>query len=852
MKADRRRLEIVHESLLTRWPRLARWRAQDEEGAVLRDQLRQAAQSWEKHERADDFLWTGTAFREYQLWRERYPGGLTALEEAFARAMTRLVQRRRRRRQVAVVTVIVALATGVAVFAILRQRAVGEARRAEASKLLALGEVELQKTPTVALAHAIKSLELDDSPAARVFAVRALSAGPPVVIHPVVIVQHGPVNRVTFSPDGAWAVVIGASEKLHVVSRNGGDPRDLGSFPSGTGGVAAQFDAESKHLYAAKDGQVRIWSVPDFRLVETQQVGGTFTSLRRRALGMLAITRVRAKPSEMAVTLVAAGEAPRPIGRFFGFANWDVGPEGTSVALAEENGVFVRSLTDAGGRPRRVATQDVSAGLLFHPAGDRLAGYDKASRTIRMWSTAAPANTPLRELHTTLDPLHHYAFDHDGRHLAAIGTTPDGLRVESWDLEAPLDEAARTFPATFGGFLTSASFSPDGRWLVTANFHAACFWPLARSSHRVLAGHRAGVTGVRFTPDGKRIISRDRGGEVREWALDAGGNGRTLAHLSHWGGLSVDPRGRFVAVAQPGGVGIIPLGGGETRALGGFARTTHVMAVAIDRDGRRVAAAAYWGPRHEKVIRVWELESGKVWTLGPTEKAGEGGAGQNLGLGFLADGSLVSAGDGLRRWSIEKGTHELVAPSHVQTHLRVFPDGHSVAYKVAGERGTSGDEKGPLESVWLAITDFQAGRTNVIRSHGRRHLPLAVDPTGALVVTGGLDGIVRVGPVTGGEPHLLLGHEGWIHGVDVSPDGRWVAAGGDDRKIHIWPMPDMTKPPLHTLPREVLLTKLRSLTNLRVVEESKSRISAWLRTDRGTGYELDLEPFPGWAKAPEP
>ena len=82
------RIEIVHESLLKAWPRLVRWQAQDEEGAVLRDQLRQAAHLWEEKGRTADLLWTGTAFQEYELWRERYPGALTAIEEDFAKAMT--------------------------------------------------------------------------------------------------------------------------------------------------------------------------------------------------------------------------------------------------------------------------------------------------------------------------------------------------------------------------------------------------------------------------------------------------------------------------------------------------------------------------------------------------------------------------------------------------------------------------------------------------------------------------------------------------------------------------------------------------------------------------------------------
>ena len=81
------RVEIVHESLLTAWPRLVRWRAQDEEGALLRDQLKQAAHLWDEKGRTSDLLWTGTAFREFELWRERYPGGLSELEESFGRAM---------------------------------------------------------------------------------------------------------------------------------------------------------------------------------------------------------------------------------------------------------------------------------------------------------------------------------------------------------------------------------------------------------------------------------------------------------------------------------------------------------------------------------------------------------------------------------------------------------------------------------------------------------------------------------------------------------------------------------------------------------------------------------------------
>jgi len=49
-------------------------------------------------------------------------------------------------------------------------------------------------------------------------------------------------------------------------------------------------------------------------------------------------------------------------------------------------------------------------------------------------------------------------------------------------------------------------------------------------------------------------------------------------------------------------------------------------------------------------------------------------------------------------------------------------------------------------------------------------------------------------------------------------------------------MPDLSQPPLHTLPHAELLAKLRSLTNLRVIRDPGSP----------NGYRIDLGPFPGW------
>lgn len=54
-------------------------------------------------------------------------------------------------------------------------------------------------------------------------------------------------------------------------------------------------------------------------------------------------------------------------------------------------------------------------------------------------------------------------------------------------------------------------------------------------------------------------------------------------------------------------------------------------------------------------------------------------------------------------------------------------------------------------------------------------------------------------------------------------------------------MPDLSKPPLHTLPRAELIAKLHSLTNIRVELDSSSP----------GGWRLEVGPFPGWKTVPE-
>ena len=99
--------------------------------------------------------------------------------------MVRRAQRRRRLQRAAAASTIATLLAVLTIIGGLWRRSVAEARRAEASKLLALGRLDLEPHPTAALAYARKSLELADTFEARRFALEIMWRGPVARILPV-------------------------------------------------------------------------------------------------------------------------------------------------------------------------------------------------------------------------------------------------------------------------------------------------------------------------------------------------------------------------------------------------------------------------------------------------------------------------------------------------------------------------------------------------------------------------------------------------------------------------------------------------------------------------------------------
>jgi WD40 repeat protein len=140
----------------------------------------------------------------------------------------------------------------------------------------------------------------------------------------------------------------------------------------------------------------------------------------------------------------------------------------------------------------------------------------------------------------------------------------------------------------------------------------------------------------------------------------------------------------------------------------------------------------------------------------------------------------------------------------------------------------------------VELHNLATGQHRPLPELGTCVMAQAIDPSGRVAATGDEDGVVRVTSLSGGAPHLLVGHEGPVQYLSLSPDLRWVASTGEDNTLRLWPMPDLDEPPLHALLRDELIEKLQSLTNLRAVRDP----------DDPTGWKIELGPFPGWAEVP--
>ena len=307
--------------------------------------------------------------------------------------------------------------------------------------------------------------------------------------------------------------------------------------------------------------------------------------------------------------------------------------------------------------------------LALAPNGDRVASID-TSREVRIWSLRpGEAGAPR-----VLKGMGNLEDQSPALSTRAARAWPGGRPTTApctygtWTLPGMLSRSgcvARTQRRS-----RWSAFTPNGKWLAVMDGSSAMLWPVGARHPYVLRGHTRGpVPYLAFTADSQWLTSGSFDG-ARLWPMASrGASGYPNDRVREgwiYGDLRTAPSGAAVLVAGHGRRESGSNRGDPVHVLGNTwgAHVAVTGAIGFEPTGRRVAWASGYAPDPaDRVLRVWDLQSGKEWVwplCGDCDKSKPYDRGIYF-LRFAPDGSLLAGGfGGVRRWNVETGESQPV------------------------------------------------------------------------------------------------------------------------------------------------------------------------------------------------
>ena len=365
------------------------------------------------------------------------------------------------------------------------------------------------------------------------------------------------------------------------------------------------------------------------------------------------------------------------------------------------------------------------------------------------------------------------SFSPDGRYIVSASWD---MTVRIWDAKTGMQVGKPLEGHT--SYVNSASFSPDGRYIVSASWDKTIrIWD-AKTGMQVgdpLDGHTIYVRSASFSPDGKYIVSASNDETVRIWDAKTGQQvGKPLeGHTDYVKSASFSPDGRYIVSASEDKT--IRIWDAKTGMQVGNpleGHTHYVNSASFSPDGRYIVSASY-----DNTVRIWDAK--------PDLQVGEpleGHKGRVNSASFSPDGKYIMSqypDNTVLIWDAKTGRpvgDSLVGHTYDDTSASLSPDGRYIVEGVSDNT--------------LRIRDAKTGQQvgNPLEGHTDYVNSASFSPDGKYIVSASLDKTIRIWDAKTrmqlGDP--LDGHTDYVLSAAFSPDGRHIVSASEDGTVRIW------------------------------------------------------------------